>query len=283
MFKNYFIVAFRNFWRNKIFSVINITGLAIGISASLVIYLLVYYDFTFDKFEKDGDRIYRVVSDFTFGDESFKNSGVPSPMPAAVRNEVTGLDVVAPFRTWNNNSKISVPSPNRNPVVFKKQNNIVYADENYFKLLQYTWLAGSPKTSLQQPYQVVLTESNAKLFFPKLNAAEIIGKQIIFNDTVLTTVTGVVKDIEQNTERSATSLSEAGKWIGIFERILVLTFVINNHFEGIGFLIAAKSILRFNDIKGDNMRKEAEYILIGTLMSFASSILIGIFVNLVLK
>ncbi len=91
------------------------------------------------------------------------------------------------------------------------------------------------------------------------------------------------KDIEQNTERSATSLSEAGKWIGIFDRILVLTFVINNHFEGIGFLIAAKSILRFNDIKGDNMRKEAEYILIGTLMSFASSILIGILVNLVLK
>ncbi|MEO8710912.1 MAG: DUF3307 domain-containing protein [Parafilimonas sp.] len=91
------------------------------------------------------------------------------------------------------------------------------------------------------------------------------------------------KDIEQNGERSATSLSEAGKWIGVFERILVLTFVLNNHFEGIGFLIAAKSILRFNDVKGDNMRKEAEYILIGTLMSFASSILIGIFVRLLMK
>jgi uncharacterized protein DUF3307 len=91
------------------------------------------------------------------------------------------------------------------------------------------------------------------------------------------------KDIEQNTERSSTSLSEAGKWIGVFERILVLTFVINNHFEGIGFLIAAKSILRFNDIKGDNMRKEAEYVLIGTLMSFASSIIIGIAVSLLLK
>ena len=91
------------------------------------------------------------------------------------------------------------------------------------------------------------------------------------------------KDIERNTERSSTSLSEAGKWIGVFERILVLTFVINNHFEGIGFLIAAKSILRFNDIKGDNMRKEAEYVLIGTLMSFASSIIVGIAVNLLLK
>ncbi len=91
------------------------------------------------------------------------------------------------------------------------------------------------------------------------------------------------KDIEQHAVRSATSLSEAGKWIGVFERILVLTFVINNHFEGIGFLIAAKSILRFNDIKGDNMRKEAEYVLIGTLMSFAISIIVGILVTSLMK
>lgn len=91
------------------------------------------------------------------------------------------------------------------------------------------------------------------------------------------------KDIEQKVNRSETSLSEAGKWIGIFERILVLTFVIANHYEGIGFLIAAKSILRYNDIKSDTMRKEAEYVLIGTLMSFASSIIIGILTNLLLK
>jgi hypothetical protein len=92
------------------------------------------------------------------------------------------------------------------------------------------------------------------------------------------------KDIEQDTEGSETSLSEAGKWIGVFERILVLTFVINNHFEGIGFLIAAKSILRLNEIKNRSlMRKEAEYILIGTLMSFAASIIIGIIILLLMK
>ena len=91
------------------------------------------------------------------------------------------------------------------------------------------------------------------------------------------------KDIDKTADRSNTSLSEAGKWIGMFERILVLTFVITNHYEGIGFLIAAKSILRFNDIKGDHMRKEAEYVLIGTLMSFASSIIIGIITHLLLK
>jgi hypothetical protein len=87
------------------------------------------------------------------------------------------------------------------------------------------------------------------------------------------------REAEEQTMRSSVSLNEAGKWIGIFERTLVFTFVISSHFEGIGFLIAAKSILRFNDIKGQEARKEAEYILIGTLMSFSLSILIGLIVR----
>src|SRR6266487_2130498 len=89
-------------------------------------------------------------------------------------------------------------------------------------------------------------------------------------------------EVETFITGSPVSLSEAGRWIGIFERILVYTFVITNHFEGIGFLIAAKSILRFSDIKGNSIRKEAEYVLIGTLMSFASSILTGLVVRALL-
>jgi hypothetical protein len=87
------------------------------------------------------------------------------------------------------------------------------------------------------------------------------------------------RQAEEGSMRSSISLNEAGKWIGIFERLLVFTFVICSHFEGIGFLIAAKSILRFNDIKGQEARKEAEYILIGTLMSFALSIMVGLIVR----
>jgi hypothetical protein len=72
------------------------------------------------------------------------------------------------------------------------------------------------------------------------------------------------------------NLAEAGKWIGWLERVLVLTFILTNHLEGIGFLIAAKSVLRFGDIKGPGGRAEAEYVLIGTLMSFSISILAGL-------
>lgn len=76
-------------------------------------------------------------------------------------------------------------------------------------------------------------------------------------------------------------LMDAGKWVGQIERILILTFVIINKFEAIGFLIAAKSVFRFSDINKD--RKEAEYILIGTLLSFALSIVWGIILTYLLK
>ena len=75
------------------------------------------------------------------------------------------------------------------------------------------------------------------------------------------------------------SLEAAGRYIGIFERILVLTFIITNNFSAIGFLIAAKSILRFSDKSETGARKQTEYVLIGTLMSFAITILLGLVVR----
>lgn len=82
--------------------------------------------------------------------------------------------------------------------------------------------------------------------------------------------------IQAQSALNENSLAEAGRWIGIFERVMVFTFIMTNHFEGIGLLITAKSILRFNDIKGPAQRKETEYVLIGTLMSFCISIIIGL-------
>lgn len=200
MYRNYFIIALRSFWKSKVFSAINILGLAIGISASLVIYLLVSYHFSFDKFEKDGDRIYRVVSDFNFSGEEYHNSGVRSPMGKAIEKEVTGISLVVPFRTWQEDTKVTVNVANNQPALFKKQQDVIFADEKYFDLIGYQWIAGSPKTALVQPYQTVLTESNAKLYFPSFTAAQVIGKEIYFNDTVRTIITGVVKDIAYHTD-----------------------------------------------------------------------------------
>ncbi len=77
-------------------------------------------------------------------------------------------------------------------------------------------------------------------------------------------------------------LQKAGLWIGCLERVLILTFILLNQFEAIGFLIAAKSIFRFGEIKNQENRKEAEYILIGTMLSFTLAIVLGVFVKWVL-
>ncbi|MEP2935422.1 MAG: DUF3307 domain-containing protein [Gilvibacter sp.] len=76
-------------------------------------------------------------------------------------------------------------------------------------------------------------------------------------------------------DEALSSLARAGRTIGIFERILVVTFILTGNFSAIGFLIGAKSILRFSDAKKTSARKQTEYVLIGTLMSFALSIIIG--------
>jgi len=203
MFKNYFTIAVRTLWKNKLLSLINVMGLAIGISASLVIYLLVNYHFSFDKFEKDNDRIYRVVSNFKFSGEDYKNSGVPDPMEASVRKEITGLDAIIPFRTWNDDAKITVPQAGKKDLkVFKHEGDLVFAGSDYFNMVNYEWIAGSPKTALQNPYQTVLTESTAKLYFPSVAAGAVIGKEMYVNDTIRLTITGVVKDLSQNSDFS---------------------------------------------------------------------------------
>jgi putative ABC transport system permease protein len=203
MLKNYFIIAFRNFWRNKFSSLINVLSLAIGISASLVIYLVVDYEFGFEKFQQNGERVYRVVFQSEVAGKTFYTSGVPSPLGEVVKKEVTGLESVIPFRTWNEAAKVTIINyDGSQPVIFKKQKKIAFVDQSYFHLMQSKWLAGAAATATLHPYNVVLTETGAGVYFPGMDAKAVIGREIILNDTVRTTVTGVIKDPAQNTDFS---------------------------------------------------------------------------------
>ena len=198
MIRNYFKIALRSFWRHKLFSLINIIGLTIGISAALVIYLIVHYDFTFDKFHKDGDRMYRVVTNFSFSGSPGYNPGVCGPLPWATKTQVTGLLQIAPiFRLSQPN--VTVPNGNKAPSRFKIQDNVIVADSDYFKLFEYKWLAGSAKSALTAPYQVVLTSEQAERYFPGLSYEQMLGHIVVY-DTLRTTVSGIVQTIEQNTD-----------------------------------------------------------------------------------
>ncbi|MEO5681403.1 MAG: ABC transporter permease [Chitinophagaceae bacterium] len=205
MLKNYFTTAFRNFWRNKTFSLINVFGLAIGISSALVIFLIVYYEFSFDKFEKDGDRIYRVVIDARYNGTEGHSVGLQAPLSTAVANEMTGIEETVPVMGFQGDGtvKVSVARDNANPVIYKKQTDIIFTNQSYFRLLPYKWLSGSQQASLQQPFSVVLTQSRATQYFPGIAITDIIGKQIIYNEDLPVTVSGVVKDLNEHTDLNA--------------------------------------------------------------------------------
>ncbi|MDD2284330.1 MAG: DUF3307 domain-containing protein [Paludibacter sp.] len=109
---------------------------------------------------------------------------------------------------------------------------------------------------------------------------------IILAYTLVTIPTGVfigkvtgkwAKELEKHPDaKKKSGLNSAGKWIGILERILIITFIIANEFGAIGFLLAAKSVFRFGDLNNDSEHKKTEYIIVGTLLSFVFAIGIGL-------
>ena len=199
MYKNFLKIAWRNLIRNKVFTCINIIGLAIGISASLVIYLIVQYEFSFEQFQQDKDSVFRVVSQVEFPDLTVYNSGVPVPTANHIE-EVVGVENATHFFT-NYDLKVSIPlAKEQAPVLFHRQKHIIYADEAYFNIFQYEWLAGSPQTALKDPYRVVLSESRARAYFTGLEPNEIMGRTVVYEDSINTVVSGIIKDLEEVTD-----------------------------------------------------------------------------------
>ena len=183
--------AFRTFRKNKWVSLINVLGLAIGMSAALVIFLIARYDLNFDQFESRGDRIFRVVTNFTSDAGSGNNPGVCAPLPSAVSGNVSGLELAVPLFGLN------APDVIIEKHTFREQPGIAFTTPDYFKLLNFQWLAGVP-SSLAEPYQTILTSDQARQYFPGLAFEEMIGKTIVY-DSIRTTVSGIIAPLKENT------------------------------------------------------------------------------------
>lgn len=197
MLTHYLATAVRLLWKRKTFSVINLAGLAIGISASLVIFLIVYYEISYDKYQPDRDRIYHVVLNGQSHDMITHAASVPAPLYKAVPREISGIEATVPFFYFQGDgtAKVSIPGKEEaHTATYKNQPDIVFADDGYLSLLGSQWLAGSNHAALQGAFSVVLRESRARAYFPHTALNSIIGKSITYNDSLRTTVTGIVKD-----------------------------------------------------------------------------------------
>ncbi|WP_143308239.1 ABC transporter permease [Chitinophaga vietnamensis] len=201
MIRNYLLVAIRNIWRNKAFSVLNILGLVVGISAALVMALVVYYESSFNKGVPDSDRVCRLASNIHFSGDSVHNAGVAVPMAATIRQDLPQAETVAQFFVDDFTSHIVVTGDHNVPRELRpEENDIAYVDSSYFRIFPYQWVAGKPETALQQPFSAVLTENRAATYFPGMAPYAIVGREMVIDDSIRVTVTGIVKDMPGQTD-----------------------------------------------------------------------------------
>ncbi|AKD58627.1 hypothetical protein SD10_18495 [Spirosoma radiotolerans] len=199
MFRNYFKTSLRNLTKHKVSSLINLFGLTLGVTACLVIYLITNYELSYDTFHPNGERIYRLVGEAQYGKTGEKHpvGFPPNAVPAAIRKEIAGLETVAAFH--NISSEVLVPNGKEKPKRFEgnKHNEIVVVEPQYFDIFTYQWLAGNPKTALTEPFDLVLSARKARLYFGELPIQEMIGKEVIYQDSVRMHVAGIVNDFAQ--------------------------------------------------------------------------------------
>ncbi len=169
MIKNYFKIAFRNLWKNKGFTAINITGLAIGLSCFILIALYVVDELSYDKYNKDADRIYRVDADIKFGGNELKLAVNSDPMGATLKRDYPQVEEYT--RIYASEGDKLVRKGNE----YISEQHIVYVDSTFFNIFTLPAISGNTKTALDEPNTVVISETAAKKYF---GTTDVLGKAI---------------------------------------------------------------------------------------------------------
>jgi putative ABC transport system permease protein len=194
MFKNYFKIAFRNLWKNKVFSFINIMGLTVGMTACFLIFLYVKFELSYDSFNSKADRTYRVVSDIKTPTEVLHASGPAWAVAPNAKDEFPEVESFVRIATDDN-------------VLIKKgdikfqETKAAWADSALFKVFDFKLLKGNPNTALKEPFSVVFSETAAKKYFGKTDP---MGQTLLITgDKLPAKVTGIMKDIPENSQIKA--------------------------------------------------------------------------------
>ncbi len=191
MLKNYLIVARRNLLKHRVYTFVNILGLAVGIISTLFIIFYLQFEFSFDKFHKDADNIYR-VSIITSQEGKVSNDS-PVYVPPV------GPDLMQEFPEVEQYTRFSTPRTiyyDRDNKYFKITGNI-YADSTFFEMFSFKLISGDASAVLREPYSVVLTKSAAKIMFGDENP---LGQLVKTGNNELFKVTGIAEDPPENSQ-----------------------------------------------------------------------------------
>jgi putative ABC transport system permease protein len=188
MLRNYLLIAFRNILRNKLFSTVNILGLAFGISSALLIFLWVNDELSVDKFHTNIDKLYRVMENQQYTDgRLFTFTSTPGPMAPFIKEKYPEIELAARV-TWSNRLLFQHGDKS-----FYEEGH--YTDQDFIEMFSFPLVAGDVKTALKDVNSVVISEKMAKKYFGNEDP---LGKIFTVNAKTAFTVTGVMKELPKN-------------------------------------------------------------------------------------
>ncbi len=188
MFKNYFKTTFRNLWKNKGYSFLNIFGLAIGIACAGFIFLWVEDELGWDQFNTKKDRLYFIQENQKYDTYVATFGSTPAPMAPAMQQEIPGIANTC--RIIGYNTKL-ITIGNKSMYAFPN-----YADASLFSMFTFPFVQGNARTAFTQLYSMVVTESTAKKFFG--DEKNVVGKTVRVDNKQDYVISGVIKDIPKN-------------------------------------------------------------------------------------
>ena len=189
MIKNFIIIAIRNFKRNKFFSFLNIFGLSIGIATAILSLLYVSYEVSFDRFNANADRTYRIAVDALMGNTVIQQTYTPAPMPAALYTEFPEIEAVCRISGPGSATKVAVGDQ-----IFK-ESNILATDTTFFKIFSAQFVSGETGPSNLAANRAVITEKIAQKYFGDQNP---VGRILVMDDRYNIEVAAVIKEFPQN-------------------------------------------------------------------------------------
>jgi len=201
MFKNYVKVALRNLWKNKAFSAINIIGLAAGLAVCLLIVLYVVDELSYDKYNKNADRIYRLDADIYFNNTQAIFAVAPDPLAPALKRDFPDIEEVTRV---NYQGDILIKKDNQNV----KDHHAAFADSTFFKVFTVQMIQGNPATALNEPNSIVIDETTAKKYF---NSTNVVGKTLYVDNSTNCKITGIIKDIPKQSHFHFSFIRPRGK------------------------------------------------------------------------
>ena len=197
MYRNYIKTALRNLGRNKTYSILNILGLAIGMAAFLLIFLVVQFETSFDNFHPKKDSIYRITTEFHTEDGVSHSGGVAFPVGASIKLDFPQIKDVARILEMGG-EQITVGDASDSKAKKFKEQHIFFAEPEFFDIFRFEWLSGDPHIALKDPNSVALSQKFAEKYFGDWKSA--IGKTILHDNKSMYKVTGIIRNIPDNSD-----------------------------------------------------------------------------------